>query len=81
MARAPTAVRPTADLQWAIVRLRPLTEAECYARCYGGRQTEAVTVVDAQGREIFLPPAVESARVLFDRAVLGVEAGTDLEAA
>jgi hypothetical protein len=24
------------------VRLRPLTEAECYARCYGGRRGEAV---------------------------------------
>jgi hypothetical protein len=25
------------------VRLRPLTEAECYARCYGGRRDEAVS--------------------------------------
>ncbi len=27
------------------MRLRPLTEAECYARCYGGHTTERVTVV------------------------------------
>jgi hypothetical protein len=27
------------------VRLRPLTEAECYARCYGGRREEAVSIV------------------------------------
>jgi len=27
------------------VRLRPLTEAECYARCYGGVRSEQVSVV------------------------------------
>jgi hypothetical protein len=27
------------------VRLRPLTEAECYARCYGGRREESVALV------------------------------------
>jgi hypothetical protein len=27
------------------VRLRPLTEAECYARCYGGRREESVELV------------------------------------
>jgi hypothetical protein len=27
------------------VRLRPLTEAECYARCYGGRNEESVQVL------------------------------------
>ena len=27
------------------MRLRPLTEAECYARCYGGHASERVTVV------------------------------------
>jgi hypothetical protein len=26
------------------VRLRPLTEAECYARCYGGRREETVSI-------------------------------------
>ena len=27
------------------MRLRPLTEAECYARCYGGRRDDSVTVL------------------------------------
>jgi hypothetical protein len=27
------------------VRLRTLTEEECYARCYGGRREESVSVV------------------------------------
>jgi hypothetical protein len=27
------------------VRLRPLSEAECYARCYGGPRGDRVTVV------------------------------------
>ena len=27
------------------MRLRPLTEAECYARCYGGWREETVNVV------------------------------------
>jgi hypothetical protein len=27
------------------MRLRPLSEAECYARCYGGRGDERVSVV------------------------------------
>ena len=27
------------------MRLRPLTEAECYARCYGGRGDERVSFV------------------------------------
>jgi hypothetical protein len=27
------------------MRLRTLTEAECYARCYGGHGSEQVTVV------------------------------------
>jgi hypothetical protein len=31
------------------VRLRPLTEAECYARCYGGRRQEAVSFVRVLG--------------------------------
>ena len=32
------------------MRLRPLTEAECYARCYGGRREEAVSFVRVAGR-------------------------------
>jgi hypothetical protein len=27
------------------MRLRPLTEAECYARCYGGRTEETVNLL------------------------------------
>jgi len=27
------------------VRLRPLSEAECYTRCYGGRRGERVSLV------------------------------------
>jgi hypothetical protein len=27
------------------VRLRTLTEAECYARCYGGRREERVSIL------------------------------------
>jgi hypothetical protein len=27
------------------VRLRPLTEAECYARCYGDLRTDQVSVL------------------------------------
>jgi hypothetical protein len=27
------------------VRLRPLSEAECYSRCYGGRRGDQVSVV------------------------------------
>ena len=33
------------------MRLRPLTEAECYARCYGGRREEAVALVWIEPRE------------------------------
>jgi hypothetical protein len=29
------------------VRLRPLTEAECYARCYGGWPVDSVKVLRA----------------------------------
>jgi hypothetical protein len=32
------------------VRLRPLTEAECYARCYGDRTEETVRIVSLEPR-------------------------------
>jgi len=32
-------------LQCGAVRLRPLTEAECYARCYGALRSDQVSVV------------------------------------
>jgi len=33
------------------VRLRPLSEAECYARCYGERSDEIVSVVSVQRQQ------------------------------
>ena len=33
----------------AVTRLRPLTEAECYARCYGDRD-DNVTIIRVQKR-------------------------------
>lgn len=43
-------VRPTPVLGFGAMRLRPLTEAECYARCYGGHRSERVSVVRFDGR-------------------------------
>ena len=34
-----------------VQRLRTLSEAECYARCYGGRSDEAVRVLKAEPRD------------------------------
>jgi hypothetical protein len=34
----------------AMQRLRTLSEAECYARCYGGRAEDAVRVVKVEPR-------------------------------
>jgi len=33
------------------VRLRPLSEAECYTRCYGGKPGDRVTVIRIVSRE------------------------------
>ena len=38
-------VRPVPDLGFETMRLRPLTEAECYARIYGGHSGEGINVV------------------------------------
>ena len=51
MRAATPRLRPAPVLQWAAVRLRPLTEAECYARCYGGRRGDSVSVVAASAPE------------------------------
>ncbi len=32
------------------MRLRPLSEAECYARCYGGVKDESVRIVSMEPR-------------------------------
>ncbi len=34
----------------AVRRLRPLSEAECYARCYGGRGDESVRLITVEPR-------------------------------
>jgi len=50
------------------VRLRPLTEAECYARCYGGHRTDRVNVVPLGPRpSVRATPAGEQLRRLFER--------------
>ncbi|MFL5928188.1 MAG: hypothetical protein ACJ77E_14765 [Gaiellaceae bacterium] len=46
------------------MRLRTLTEAECYARCYGGRSDDSVTVVRVVPRE---REAGEELRRLFEQ--------------
>jgi hypothetical protein len=49
-------------------RLRPLTEEECYLRCYGSRGTdETVRVVERVG-PVAAPPTVfaERIRLLFE---------------
>ena len=60
----------------ALVRLRPLTEAECYARCYGGRHDETVSLTPHYEGEEPFPPAL--LRALFeietDQPVTGQEA-------
>ena len=38
-------IRPVPVLGFGPMRLRTLSEAECYARCYGGRSDERVNVV------------------------------------
>jgi len=35
---------------WLVQRLRSLSEAECYARCYGGRSEDSVKVVKLSPR-------------------------------
>jgi hypothetical protein len=39
------AVRPATVLESGAVRLRALSEAECYTRCYGGKPGERISVV------------------------------------
>ena len=48
------------------MRLRALTEAECYARCYGGRSDERVTVVRVPKPRAHRPDAGERLRELFE---------------
>ncbi len=48
------------------MRLRPLTEAECYARCYGGHSDERVSVVRLPARRARPGRAGESLRARFE---------------
>ena len=49
------------------MRLRTLSEAECYARCYGGHSDERVTVVRTLApRTHRLGPTGERLRELFE---------------
>jgi hypothetical protein len=49
------------------VRLRPLSEAECYARCYGGRSDERVNVVRVLTRDGKHVSPGEHLRELFEQ--------------
>jgi hypothetical protein len=62
------------------MRLRPLTEAECYARCYGGHSDERVSVVRLPSRRTSRPgEAGERLRELFEQRL--DERGPEAEAA
>ena len=58
------------------MRLRPLTEAECYARCYGGLGDERVTVVRVVRRER-ATEAGERLRELFEERLDAREPGAE----
>jgi hypothetical protein len=49
------------------VRLRPLSEAECYARCYGGRSDDRVNVVRVMTRDGRHVSPGEHVRELFEK--------------
>jgi hypothetical protein len=50
------------------MRLRTLSEAECYARCYGGRSEERVSVIRLLPQPTaFSPGSGEGIRALFER--------------
>jgi hypothetical protein len=49
-----------------IVRLRTLSEAECYARCYGGSPDEAVRVVRLAEERTPAVLSGEALRLLFE---------------
>jgi len=48
------------------MRLRPLSEAECYARCYGGHGDERVSVVRLAPRREGVAERGERLRELFE---------------
>jgi hypothetical protein len=63
------------------MRLRPLTEAECYARCYGSRDERVSVLRDPS--EFTRPTAVSEIRLreLVERRLAELGDETDLEAA
>jgi hypothetical protein len=63
-----------------MIRLRPLSEAECYARCYGGWEA-TVRVVRLEPRRPRYPTTVsgDALRRLFEERIDGREA--EVEAA
>jgi hypothetical protein len=62
------------------MRLRQLTEAECYARCYGGANgSDCVTVVRVQARRRPLLTPGEELRKRFEERL--DERGPEAEAA
>ena len=60
-------VRPTLDLDCRTMRLRPLSEAECYARCYGAHRDDRVSVVRAPRRASGATANGERMRELFEQ--------------
>jgi hypothetical protein len=56
------------------VRLRPLSESECYARCYGQRGDESVRLVRIVVPEPRIRMTVEAVRRLFAGAEPEAEA-------
>ena len=60
------------------MRLRTLSEAECYARCYGARGGEQVTVVRVVARD---RGAGEHVRALFEQRLEARTRDRDAEAA
>jgi hypothetical protein len=68
-------VRPVAVLGFGPMRLRTLSEAECYARCYGGHGEERVSVVRLSRRSTAAATARgERLRELFEERLDGRDA-------
>jgi hypothetical protein len=61
------------------MRLRPLSEAECYARCYGGRRDDRVSLVRVLPHEEATSRRGERMRLLFEERLDA--RGPELEAA
>ena len=56
------------------VRLRPLSEAECYARCYGGGREDGVRIVRVERRPRYATRiSGEELRRLFEERLDGRE--------